>query len=200
MACSDVTKSTISQRISDGFQKKFNGRCQIVVWEGLPSFTSIALFVFELSRIFGRGGGVKRPPLGQARVNSHSTCVPNCLNWLTTSSQILFGTPCDWRDRTKSATSTDDLLWVVHVLYRSKKDWVRSLIVSVPELLSLQSGPSSVSFSPVVSPLLWISDPVRPCFLAITSSNLAQLVPNFHTLHFSPSADFCQYGLLTKNG
>ena len=47
--------------------------------------------------------------------------------------------------------------------------------------------------------LLWISDPVRPCFLAITSSDLAQLVPNFHTLHFSPSADFCQYGLLTKN-
>ena len=47
--------------------------------------------------------------------------------------------------------------------------------------------------------LLWISDHVRPCFLAITSSDLAQLVPNFHTLHFSPSADFCQYGLLTKN-
>ena len=47
--------------------------------------------------------------------------------------------------------------------------------------------------------LLWISDPVRPCFLAITSSELAQLVPNFHTLLFSPSADFCQYGLLTKN-
>ena len=47
--------------------------------------------------------------------------------------------------------------------------------------------------------LLWISDPVRPCFLAITSSDLAQLVPNLHTLHFSPSADFYQYGLLTKN-
>ena len=46
--------------------------------------------------------------------------------------------------------------------------------------------------------LLWISDPVRPCFLAITSSDLAQLVPNFHTLHFSPSADIHQYGLLTK--
>ena len=61
MACSDVTKSTISQKFSDGFQKNFHGRCQIVVWEGLPSFTSIALFVFELSRIFGRGG-VKRPP------------------------------------------------------------------------------------------------------------------------------------------
>ena len=49
--------------------KKFHGRCQIVGWEGLPSFTSMALFVFELSRIFGRGGGVKRPPPGQARVN-----------------------------------------------------------------------------------------------------------------------------------
>ena len=31
--------------------------------------------------------------------------------------------------------------------------------------------------------LLWISDPVRPCFLAIT-------------IHFSPSADIHQYGLL----
>ena len=28
--------------------------------------------------------------------------------------------------------------------------------------------------------------------------DLAQLVPNFHTLHFSPSADIHQYGLLTK--
>ena len=55
VACSDVTKSTISQKISDEFQKNFHGRCQIVVWEGLLSFTSIALFVFELSRIFGRG-------------------------------------------------------------------------------------------------------------------------------------------------
>ena len=41
-------------------------------------------------------------------------------------------------------------------------------------------------------------DPVRPCFLAITSSDLAQLVSNFHTIHFSPSADIHQYGLLTK--
>ena len=48
------------------------------------------------------------------------------------------------------------------------------------------------------NPLLWISDPVRPCFLAITSSDLAQLAPNFHTIHFSPSADIHQYGLLTK--
>ena len=55
VACSDVTKSTISRKFSDGCQKKIHGRCQIVVWEGLPSFTSIALFVFELSRIFGRG-------------------------------------------------------------------------------------------------------------------------------------------------
>ena len=31
VACSDVTKSTISQKISDGFQKNFHGRCQIVV-------------------------------------------------------------------------------------------------------------------------------------------------------------------------
>ena len=47
--------------------------------------------------------------------------------------------------------------------------------------------------------LLWISDPVRPRFLAITSSDLAWSLSNFRTLHFSPSADFCQYGLLTKN-
>ena len=47
--------------------------------------------------------------------------------------------------------------------------------------------------------LLWISDPVRPRFLAITSSDLARSLSNFRTLHFSPSADFCQYGLLTKN-
>ena len=47
--------------------------------------------------------------------------------------------------------------------------------------------------------LLWISDPVRPRFLAITSSGLARSLSNFRTLHFSPSADFCQYGLLTKN-
>ena len=46
--------------------------------------------------------------------------------------------------------------------------------------------------------LLWISDPVRPCFLAITSSNQSQLVSNFHTIHFSSSADIHQYGLLTK--
>ena len=54
------------------------------------------------------------------------------------------------------------------------------------------------SFNVYVRKLLWISDPVRPCFLAITSSDLAQLVPNLHTLHFSPSADCCQYGLLSK--
>ena len=36
-------------------------------------------------------------------------------------------------------------------------------------------------------------------FLAITSSDLARSLSNFRTLHFSPSADFCQYGLLTKN-
>ena len=65
VACSDVTKSTISQKISDGFQKNFHGRCQIVVWEGLPSFTSIALFVFELSRIFGRGAS-NAPPRSSA--------------------------------------------------------------------------------------------------------------------------------------
>ena len=47
--------------------------------------------------------------------------------------------------------------------------------------------------------LLWISDPVRPRFLAITSSDFARSLSNFRTLHFSPSADFCQYGLLTKN-
>ena len=47
--------------------------------------------------------------------------------------------------------------------------------------------------------LLWISDPVRPRFLAITSSDLARSLSNFRTRHFSPSADFCQYGLLTKN-
>ena len=41
--------------------------------------------------------------------------------------------------------------------------------------------------------LLWISDPVRPRFLAITSSDLARSLSNFRTLHFSPSADFCQY-------
>ena len=32
--------------------------------------TPIALFVFELSQIFGKGGGVKRPPPGQARVKA----------------------------------------------------------------------------------------------------------------------------------
>ena len=47
--------------------------------------------------------------------------------------------------------------------------------------------------------LLWLSDPVRPRFLAITSSDLARSLSNFRTLHFSPSANFCQYGLLTKN-
>ena len=36
-------------------------------------------------------------------------------------------------------------------------------------------------------------------FLAIISSGLARSLSNFRTLHFSPSADFCQYGLLTKN-
>ena len=40
--------------------------------------------------------------------------------------------------------------------------------------------------------------PREALFLAITSSDLAQLVPNFHTIHFSPSADIHQYGLLTK--
>ena len=35
-------------------------------------------------------------------------------------------------------------------------------------------------------------------FFAITSADLAQLIPNFHTIHFSPSADIHQYGLLTK--
>ena len=50
----------------------------------MPSFTSIALFVFELSRIFGRGG-VKRPPPGQARVNTRTgkgggadSALPSC--------------------------------------------------------------------------------------------------------------------------
>ena len=47
--------------------------------------------------------------------------------------------------------------------------------------------------------LLWISDPVRPRFSSITSLDLARSLSNFRTLHFSPSADFCQYGLLTKN-
>ena len=41
--------------------------------------------------------------------------------------------------------------------------------------------------------------PLGPVFLAITSSDLAQLVPNFQTLLFSPSANFCQYDLLIKN-
>ena len=36
-------------------------------------------------------------------------------------------------------------------------------------------------------------------FLAITSSDLVRSLSNFRTLHFSPSADFCQYRLLTKN-
>ena len=69
MECSDVIKSTISQKKFRRISKKNHGRCQIVVWEGLPSFTSIALFVFELSRIFGRGGFKRPPPPGQARVN-----------------------------------------------------------------------------------------------------------------------------------
>ena len=38
-----------------------------------------------------------------------------------------------------------------------------------------------------------------PFFLAITSSDLARSLSNFRTLHFSPSADFCQYVLLTQN-
>ena len=36
-------------------------------------------------------------------------------------------------------------------------------------------------------------------FLAITSSYWARSLLNFRTLHVSPSAEFCQYGLLTKN-
>ena len=40
--------------------------------------------------------------------------------------------------------------------------------------------------------------PREALFFAITSSDLAQLVSSFHTLHFSPSADIHQYCLLTK--
>ena len=39
------------------------------------------------------------------------------------------------------------------------------------------------------------SDPVRPSFLAITSSDLARSLSNFRTFNFSPSANLCQYGL-----
>ena len=51
---------------SHGLKKNY-GRCQIVVWEGLASFTSIPPFVFELSRIIGRGA-LNVPPPGQAQV------------------------------------------------------------------------------------------------------------------------------------
>ena len=54
------------KKIPTDFKKKNHGRCQIVVWEGLPSFTSIALFVFELSRIFGRGRLNAPPPRSSA--------------------------------------------------------------------------------------------------------------------------------------
>ena len=54
------------------FKKKIHGRCQIVVWEGLPSFTSIALFVFELSRIFGSGRQTP-PPLVKRGLSRSAT-------------------------------------------------------------------------------------------------------------------------------
>ena len=47
--------------------------------------------------------------------------------------------------------------------------------------------------------LLWISDPVRPRFSAITSYDFVKYKSNFRTACFSPGADFCQYSLLTKN-
>jgi len=46
--------------------------------------------------------------------------------------------------------------------------------------------------------LLWISDPVRPRFSAISSKLLAGLNPDFHTAYFSSGADLYQYTLLTK--
>ena len=47
--------------------------------------------------------------------------------------------------------------------------------------------------------LLWISDPVKPCFSAITSWRLDWLASTFGMSRFSSSANFCQYGLVTKN-
>ena len=41
--------------------------------------------------------------------------------------------------------------------------------------------------------------PWGPVFWWLPSSVLARSLSNFRTLHFSPSANFCQYGLLTKN-
>ena len=39
---------------------------------------------------------------------------------------------------------------------------------------------------------------MRPCFSAIISSIFVQLAWNFGRRYFSSSANFCQYGLLTK--
>ena len=89
----------------------------------------------------------------------------------------------------------------IHADYNHLEKELQSIIAAHPSKRIIMAGDlnSDVSTNPVAnSRLLWISDPVRPCFLEITSSNLSQLVSNFHTIHFSPSADIHQYGLLTK--
>ena len=67
-------------------------------------------------------------------------------------------------------------------------------------LFAMRIGISSIEFD--IKPLIYygFQTPWGPVFfLAITSSGLARSLSNYRTLHFSPSANFCQYGLLTKN-
>ena len=49
-----------------------------------------------------------------------------------------------------------------------------------------------------VTDLLWISDRLRPRFLAIIFSEMAESESNFRTVYFSSGANFCPYSLLTK--
>ena len=63
----------------------------------------------------------------------------------------------------------------------------------------LRSPISKIRNIQIVDTYYGFQTPVRPRFLAITSPDLARSLSNFRTHHFSPSADFCQYGLLSKN-
>ena len=64
--------------------------------------------------------------------------------------------------------------------------------------VALDDNKWQISKTLIQSSYYGFQTPWGPVFLSITSSDLAQWVPNFHTLHFSPSADIHQYGLLTK--
>ena len=63
----DVTKTSFSQKLLNGFFRNFGRRRQIEAGEGTESFASVSADVFDISRKVGRGGRFSPP--SQARVN-----------------------------------------------------------------------------------------------------------------------------------